>query len=169
MKESKELVFEPGAFMRRMFRDFDRFFEPRGLSLFQPFPALRRELGEFAWTPALEVSERDHHLYARFDLPGMKKEEVTVTLGENEVTVSGERKKESEEKKEDFFKTERYYGSFSRTIPIPEGVKPSDITATFANGVLELAMPMPAKADAAPKKIPITEGKGDTKKETKAA
>ena len=77
MKESKEL----------MFRDIERFFDPRGWSFFQPF---RREFGEFAWTPALELRERDHHLYAKFELPGMKKEEITVTLGDGEITVSGE-------------------------------------------------------------------------------
>jgi HSP20 family protein len=167
MKDSKELAtFEPGAFMRRMFRDFDRFFEPHAPSFLAP---LRRELGEFVWAPELELTERDHHLYARFDLPGMKKEEVTVTLGEGEVTVSGERRKESEEKKSDFFKSERYYGAFSRTIPIPEGVKPGEITANFTNGVLELAMPLPAKAAAAPVKVSITEGKGEKKTGEKAA
>ena len=155
MRENKELMtFEPGALMQRMFRDFDRLFEVRSLPVFRPF---RREFGEFAWSPDLEVLERNHHFVAWLDLPGLKKDEISVDVADNELTISGERKKESEETKNDWFRSERMYGSFSRTIPLPEGVKPSDITATFTNGVLEVTFPVPAKAEATTRKIAIGE------------
>jgi HSP20 family protein len=165
MRESKALaVFEPGSFMRRFFRNFDHFFDTRNG---YPYP-FRSDLGEFAWWPELELTERDHRLYARLDVPGMKKDELAITVDDGTLTVSGERKKESEEKKADWFSTERLYGKFSRTIALPEGVDAAAITATFANGVLELKMPLPAKIE--PKPRTITIGEGDTgKAEAKAA
>ena len=76
MLTNKELTrVEPRAFVRRMLRDFDRFFEEG----WTPFAAPARVFGEFAWAPTLEVVEKNHHLVARFELPGMKKEEITVT------------------------------------------------------------------------------------------
>ena len=79
MLTNKELTrVEPRAFVRRMLRDFDRFFEEG----WTPFAAPARVFGEFAWTPTLEVVEKNQHLVARFELPGMKKEEITVTVAE---------------------------------------------------------------------------------------
>src|SRR5687767_8831288 len=130
MARGRELMpFEPGTLMHQMFRDVDRLFENRrGFPFFRPFGP---ELGEFPWAPQLELKQRDHHLIATLDLPGLKKEEVAVEAGDGMLTISGERRRDSEEKKSDWFRSERSYGSFYRSIPLPEGVKPADIKATF--------------------------------------
>ncbi len=162
MRQSRELMpFDPGSLMHRMFRDFDRLFEGGGFPFAHSF---RKEMGEFPWSPQLEVAERDHHLVAKFDLPGVKKDEISVEFCDGGLTVSGERKHESEERRDDWFRSERTYGSFSRTIPLPEGVKPDDVKATFTNGVLELTMPLPAKLEG-PTTTRIAVGEGPPEKQ----
>jgi HSP20 family protein len=75
------------------------------------------------------------------------------------LTLSGERKKEFKEEKDDYFREEREYGSFCRTVPLPKGVKSEDVKASFVNGVLEVTVPMPAAAiESKAKKIAITDG-----------
>jgi len=153
MLTSKELTrVEPRAFMRRMLRDFDRFFEEGGL----PFERPARGFGDFAWVPALEVVEKDRRLVARLDLPGVKKEEVTVMVTDEGLRIEGERTHKEEEKKNEWYRTECTYGKFVRTVPIPEGAKTADIKATLENGVLQVVVPLPVEATAAaPRKIEI--------------
>jgi HSP20 family protein len=152
MFTDKELArVEPRAFVGRMLRDFDRFFD----EAWTPFAAPARVFGEFAWTPALEVIEKNRHLVARFELPGLKKEEITVTVTEEGFTVEGERKLEDEEKKHNWYRTERAYGKFVRFVPLPAGINPADVKAAFENGVLEVAVPLPAAAVAAPRRVYI--------------
>jgi len=164
MLTNKELArVEPRAFVHRMLRDFDRFFDEGWL----PFRPLARTFGEFPFMPTLEVAEKDNYLIARFDLPGVKKEEVTISFADEGLVVEGERKQEEEEKKNEWYRTERTYGKFVRTIPLPAGVNAADIKATFDNGVLEIKVPLPAAAvAAAPKKIEIA---GAEKKAVKTA
>jgi HSP20 family protein len=95
-----------------------------------------------AWSPRIEVFEKDHSLVTRAELPGLKKEDVRVEIADGQLVISGERKREFEEKKDQMFRSEREYGSFYRSVPLPEGVKPEDVKATFADGVLEITMPL---------------------------
>jgi HSP20 family protein len=156
MYRRRGLAPVPGsALAKRLFGDFDRFFEDAGL------PLLRRRdvFNEFAWIPEMEVAERDHRLIVRADLPGLTKQDVTVTATADLLTIEGERKQEVEDKQNEWSHTERTYGAFTRTIPLPDGVKTSDIKATFENGVLEVIVPLPAaSAAAAPQKIAIGGG-----------
>src|SRR6185503_21108451 len=149
--------FEPRAFMRRVFRDFDRFFEAGDW----PVARLGKPFADVAWMPPVEAFERDHRLTVRVELPGMKKEEVEVTSAEGVLTIEGERKIENEEKKNEWYRSERTYGKFVRTVPLPEGVNAAAITATFEGGVLEVTVPLPETAAAtAPKKVEITGAEG---------
>ena len=84
----------------------------------------------------------------------MKKDDVKVEIVEGYLTISGERKTEFEEKKEDFYCSEREFGSFYRAVPLPDGVGADDVKASFSNGVLEVSLPLPAKTPAA-KKVEI--------------
>ena len=107
--------FEPRAFMRRAFRDFERFFDVAD------WPGrLGKPFGDVAWVPPVEVFERDRRMIVRAELPGIKKEEVAVTFVDGALTIEGERKLENEEKKNEWYRTERMYGTFARTIPLPE-------------------------------------------------
>ena len=86
--------------------------------------------------------EKDNRLVTRVDLPGMKKEDVSVEVTDGHLALSGERKRETEEKKDNFYRSEREYGSFYRAVPLPEGVKLEDVKATFSDGVLEVSVPL---------------------------
>ena len=152
------MLTEPGALIRRMFRDLDPWSEPRGW----PFAALRKMPTDFPWTPELEMTERDHHLMIKVDLPGLKKEEVSVNLTDEGLVIEGERTRETESKKDEWFTTERTYGRFYRLVPIPEGVNNKEVKATFKDGVLEITVPVPAAAAKAPYKVPV-EGEPEAK------
>ena len=146
--ETRGLVpVEPRAFIRRILRDFDRWFEGKGEVPFFAFP---RTLEGFTWLPDLEVFERDNQLLVRVDLPGLKKEEVTVTVTGEALTIEGERKRETEKAENEWYRTERTYGRFFRTVPLPEGIKAEEVTATFTNGVLEVRVALPVAAAKAP-------------------
>lgn len=101
--------------------------------------------------------EKDHRLVTKIDLPGLKKEDVKVEVTDGHLAISGQRKSEAEEKKDDFYRCERQYGSFYRVVPLPEGVKLEDVKATFSDGVLEVSVPLPAKIEAKPRTVEIQE------------
>lgn len=123
--------------MRQMTRDIDRLFGDFGMRM----PVFDRILPDTTWIPQLEVFERDGRFIVRADLPGMKKEDVKVNVQDNVLIVEGERKVEDEVKKDGFHRTERSYGTFFRSLPLPEGVKVDKIDAKYKDGVLEVAMP----------------------------
>jgi HSP20 family protein len=163
--KNRELVTaEPRTFMRRILRDFDRWFEGDTPFFFAP-----RVAGEFAWLPDLEVFEQNHHLLVRLDLPGLKKEEVTVTVTGEGLAIEGERKLETEKAEQAWYRAERTYGRFFRFVPLPEGVKAEEITATFANGVLEVKVPMPVAAAARPAGRKVEIAAPEEKKEARPA
>jgi HSP20 family protein len=93
------------------------------------------------WTPDVEMFEKGTELVIRADVPGMKREDITVELTDGYVTLRGERKQEKEEHKEGYYRAERTYGSFYRMLPLPEGVKVNEAKAVIRDGVLEITMP----------------------------
>lgn len=147
---------DPFALLRQMTADFDRFFGERGWPAFR-WPAFRNTaLGEGTdWVPEIDVFEKDNRLVTKIDLPGLKKEDVKVEVTDGHLAISGERKSEVEEKKDQFYRCEREYGSFYRAVPLPEGVKLEDVKATFADGVLEVSIQLPVKAEPAVRKVEV--------------
>lgn len=146
-------IREPRDWMRRMVQELDRLFDEPA---FLPFRVRRRELDELGWMPDLELIERDDRLVARLDLPGLKSDEITVEAADGALTISGERKREAQEKSSRWARSERVYGRFDRMIPLPEGVRPADVKATFIDGVLEVTLPLPAEATASPaRRVPV--------------
>ena len=110
--------------------------------------------GARRWTPAMDVLETDEHFVLRADLPGMSEADVNIELEDNVLTVSGERKAEHEEKREGFYRVERAFGSFSRSLTLPKGIDGDAVTAGFENGVLEVRVPKPEQRK--PRKIEIS-------------
>lgn len=157
-------------FMRRFFRDFEAMFNRLGLTEPKFFENEKFfDKAPMAWTPEIEVLEKENEFLVRADLPGLRKDEITVELTDEALILKGERKREKEEKGEGFFRTERTYGSFYRTIPLPEGVKSAEAKATVIDGVLEVKMPM-AKVESARRRLEIAEPTPTTPaKTTKAA
>jgi len=146
---------DPFDLLRLMTTDFDRFFDQA------TWPSLRtlRPTEAAAWNPQIDVFEKDNRLVTKVDLPGLKKEDVKVEVADGQLAISGERKNEVEEKKNDMYRCEREYGSFYRSVPLPAGVKLEDVKASFADGVLEVSVPLPAKAVApAARKVEIQDG-----------
>lgn len=117
-----------------MNRMFDRFFEGRS-----------PETGG-RWIPAMDLVESDDHLVLRADLPGMTEDDVNIEIKDGVLTISGERKAEHEEKGEGFHRVERSFGTFSRSLSLPDGVDPNQVDATFAEGVLEVRVPKPEES-----------------------
>ena len=130
----------PFSFMRRFGEEMDRLFEDFDLGR----ELMPRSLAQMAeWSPQVEVTERDGQLIVRADLPGVSKDDVQVELRDDAILIRGQRKQEREEKREGYYRSERAYGSFYRQIPLPNGVKTENATATFRDGVLEITMPAP--------------------------
>jgi len=142
----------PFSVMRRISEDMDRLFDAfgfgRGL-----FPALGESSsggysGQGAsslWAPHIEVSERDGKFLVSADLPGVKKEDVSVEITNDAVTIQGQRNQEKTSSEGGFYRSERSYGSFYRTIPLPEGANSDNASATFRDGVLQIEIDAPQK------------------------
>jgi HSP20 family protein len=95
------------------------------------------------WIPAMDLVETEDHLVLRADLPGIEEDDVDIEVKDGLLTVSGERKSEHEEKSEGFYRVERAFGSFSRSLTLPQGIDTDSISADFDRGVLEVKIPKP--------------------------
>src|SRR4051795_11198967 len=99
--------------------------------------------GNRRWVPAMDLVETAEDFVLRADLPGMTQDGVKIEVEDNVLTVSGERKAEHEAREEGFYRLERAFGGFSRSLPLPKGVNPEPVSASFPNGVLEVHTPKP--------------------------
>jgi HSP20 family protein len=152
----KGALRDPFALLRDMTAQVDRMFQEGEWPAFRWPIAFNKPLaGDIPFKPAIDVFERDGRLVTKIDLPGMKKEDIKVEATEGYLEISGERKSEVEEKKEAFYRCEREYGSFYRAVPLPEGVNLADVQATFDEGVLEVSVPIPVKANAEVRRVEI--------------
>ena len=157
---------DPFALLRQMTSDVERAFNESGWPTFRvPALAIGSGTDTANWFPEIDVFERDNRLVTKVDLPGMKKEDVKVEVTDGHLVISGVRTNETEEKTDNVYRCEREYGSFYRAVPLPEGVKLEDVKATFADGVLEVSIPLPVQAPAKVRKVEIQ----DTSKTAKTA
>ena len=101
----------------------------------------------------MDLVETEDHFVLRADLPGMGEEDIKIEFEDGTLTVSGERKAEHEAKGEGFYRVERSFGTFSRSLTLPKGIDPEAVTAGFENGVLEVRVPKPEQRK--PRKIAI--------------
>lgn len=122
------------SFQREMNRMLDNFF--RG-DLFDD----GRFTGAAEFAPAIDISETKEAYVVKAELPGMKKEDVKVTMNNNVVTIAGEKKIEEEKREGNYYRMERSFGSFERSIPIPGPIKPDDIECRYADGLLTISLP----------------------------
>src|SRR5437867_653353 len=95
------------------------------------------------WLPAVDVWESENELVLSFDLPGIPEDKISVELDDNVLTVSGEREREQEHTDDRFYRYERRFGQFSRSVTLPTGVQEDDIKAEYKDGVLEIRVPKP--------------------------
>ena len=135
--------------------DVDRWFDDFFRRPFAPisFPRMRFAAEEII--PFVDIFEADGDVVLKAELPGMKKEDIEVTLTDTDITISGEKKKEEEVKKKDYYKYERSYGSFCRTFSLPAEVQANKVKSTFKDGVLEVRMPKSEKAKSKEVKVKV--------------
>jgi HSP20 family protein len=157
----------PFSLMRRMAEDMDRLFEDFGLGLpgFALAPALSNpslqgrggstNALQRGWIPQIETFRRGDKLVLRADLPGLRKEDVSVEIEDGILTISGERSNENEEDRDGFYHSERSYGHFQRSLALPEGITGESCDATFKDGVLEVTIPVPKQAEKSARKVQI--------------
>jgi HSP20 family protein len=117
------------------------------------FGSPREEVALRAWTPAVDVYEDENAFLIKIDLPEVTRDDVKVSLNDNTLSISGERRVENEEKRENYHRVERSYGQFYRSFTLPPNVDPMAIDAKFKDGVLRLTLPK--KEEAKPKQIEV--------------
>ena len=146
-------------------REFDRMLDefpwgwrrPLARSLFDVEPFFRG-FGAVGGTPAVDVAEKDKEYEITAELPGMDESHINVKFADGVLTIKGEKKEEKEEKRKDYYLSERRYGSFQRSFPVPDSVDANGIEAKFVNGVLTVKLPKSAEAQKNEKKIAIKKG-----------
>ncbi|RUM30355.1 MAG: Hsp20/alpha crystallin family protein [Aquifex sp.] len=131
MDKRSMIVWRPFEEVERLRRDFERLLEE-----FIP-----RRVEQETLVPPVEIYETDKDVVIKMDLPGVKKEDIEITVKENAVHVKAERKEEKEEKTENVIRAERFYGVIERVIPLPVEVNPEKAEAKYEDGVLEIRIP----------------------------
>jgi len=139
----------PFSLMRRMSEEMDRVFGEFGLN--------GGEGGKAVWAPAIEVSQTDGNYTIRAELAGVNPADVKLEVTDEAIVLQGERKSERHENKGGVELTERQYGRFYRSIPLPEGAKVEEARAKFVNGVLEVTVPVQERKEKR-REIPIEPG-----------
>ena len=124
--------------------EIDRFFEA-------PLTRTSELLG---WTPAFDVYEEKENFVVKAELPGMKKEEINVSLQDGDLIISGERKGESKTEGTEVYRAERYFGKFQRSVTLPATVAANKVKAEYKDGVLTVTLPK--TEDAKPRQIEVS-------------
>jgi len=164
-------IYSPFELMRRFSDDVDRMFASLGFgsfgSMLQPWgtgQGSRSRTGSgmsamstMAWSPSVDINTRGDDLVVSADLPGIKPENVQIECDNNQLIIRGETKDErtQDEKERGYWYSERSYGSFYRSIPLPQGANADNARANFNNGVLEITFPGAAKAATQRRRIEI--------------
>jgi len=138
----------PFSLMRRFTDEMDRAFESLG--------GWRTGGGKLGhWSPAIEITEHDGKLEVVADLPGIKENDIKVEVTDEGLLIQGERKREHEEKREGYYRSERSYGQFYRLIPLPENANVDQAHAQFRDGELRVSIPVPERKRNV-REVPIT-------------
>ena len=145
MKDKKLTLWEPFRELVTMRDDMDRLFQTF-------FGGQPQALDEF-WRPAIDIEESNGNLMVRAEIPGMTKEDIKVSVKEDMLKISGERKQENKTKEKTFHRIERSYGKFERIIRLPSEVDADKVKASYKDGVLNVTLPKPESMQ--PKQIDV--------------
>jgi HSP20 family protein len=132
-----------------LFDEMDRLWET-----FMPAPWRFRSASSQRIMPALDVFEKDGKLHINAELPGIQDKDIAIEVADDVLTISGEKRDEREVKEDNYYRSERSYGSFRRQIALPAGADTDNVEATFKDGVLKIALPLKAATTSA-KKIEV--------------
>jgi HSP20 family protein len=137
---------------RRMQDNLDRFFGGG-----HDWNDVFGDRGRLDWTPAIETFQRGNDFVVRAELPGMSRQDVSVEVGDEALTISGERTYDHDEEHEGIYRSERAYGAFKRIVSLPEGALAESAKATFKDGVLEVRLQAPSPAVRQGRRLEISE------------
>lgn len=161
--ETAPVADNPWSSLIQLRRDMDRMFdELSGKFLgapmftngdFEPFKWFGEKNGKLA--PAMDVVEKDKEFQITAEMPGMSEKDVDISVSAGVLTIRGEKREEKEEKKKDYFLSERRYGAFNRAWRLPQTVDADKVEAKFAKGVLIVTLPKKPEAESTAKKIAI--------------
>lgn len=107
-----------------------------------------------AWMPSVDILEKENNLILRAELPGISEKEIDLKIEGNTLTLKGERKMETEDRKSSYHRVESYYGTFTRSFRLPDTVDSEKIKAEYKNGILTITLPY--KPEAKPREIPVS-------------
>ena len=110
-----------------------------------------------SWAPAMDILQNKDHIVVKAEIPGMDEKDVEITLEGSTLQIKGEKKYEKEEKEEDRYHSERFYGKFQRVVELPSDVATTAVKATYRQGVLEVILPK--REELKPKQIKVEVGK----------
>ena len=122
--------------------------------LFNDFPFTTTPETRESWVPSVDILEKDGNLILRAELPGMIEKDIDLKLEGNTLILKGERKLDTEDKKNNYHRVESFYGSFTRSFRLPETVDQEKISADYKNGVLTITIPQ--KPEVRPREIPVS-------------
>ena len=143
-----ELAWPAFGCLSSLHDELDRLFE-------SPWTELARTSQLLSgWTPALDVYEDKENFIVKAELPGMKKEDIEVSLHADSLSISGERKGETKEKDAEVCRAERFFGRFQRTVTLPTPVAPDKVKAQYKDGILTVTLPKTEEAK--PKQIDVS-------------
>ncbi len=153
-KESRELVKTEPTMRFPVSWDMDKWFED---FFRRPFPSAmpRFSIEEVEFSPAIDIYEEENDVVLKAELPGMKKEDIDISLTDDTITISGEKRAEHKTERKNFYRYESSYGSFCRTMSLPSDIRQDKVKAEFKDGVLEVRMPKTEDAKKKQVKIKI--------------
>ena len=137
------LLMKPEPFSQEVNRLFNTLFDAR-------------EGSSQTWLPSMDLVEADDHFVLKADLPGLGEGDVSIEIQDHTLTISGERKAEHEQRERGWYRVERQFGRFSRSLTLPEGIDPEAVSASFDKGVLEVRIPKPEERK--PRRVQIKAG-----------
>jgi HSP20 family protein len=154
---AQRLAATPFTLMKRFTEEMESLFDDFGFDRNWLTPLTQgTTLAQGPWHPQVEMFERGNEIVVHADLPGLTKDDVKVEIADGGITIEGERKNDNEVKGQGYYRSERSYGKFSRHLPLPDGVNSEDANATFRNGVLEVTLPAPQRAERKPRRLEIS-------------
>lgn len=112
-------------------------------SIFESFFGDHPVMREGFWAPVIDISENNGTIEVKAEIPGMNKDDIKISVRDNRLSITGERKQESETKDKKFHRIERFYGKFSRNIRLPADVDADKVKATYKDGILNISLPKP--------------------------
>jgi HSP20 family protein len=158
---TRAFMSNPFAFAQAMNEEMDRLFSMAGRG------ELGQQVGQTGqqgvrsaaeWAPPIEIVQQGNDLVVRADLPGLKPDDVRIEIEDHVLTISGERRERQEDRRDGFYRSERSYGSFTRSLTLPEGVNEDQVTANFEHGELEVRIPLPDQQRSRGRRVQIQSG-----------